>query len=172
MSEENATEILKRICGCSKREVEADVWEPVRKTGPGRETVGVVAGKRVMREEAASVFSAGEGGDFWGTHAHPPRARDGSTRALSPGTVRLRREHLRLAASALARRLGYTRRVINLAALVEPVNFKLVLAEYVEAAGGGGSGAFVQGLAVPPFGVGRQWGKAPASPLGLAPIHL
>ena len=92
-------------------------------------------------------------------------ARDGSTRALSPGTVRLRREHLRLAASALARRLGYTRRVINLAALVEPVNFKLVLAEYVEAAGGGGSGAFVQGLAVTLFGVARQWVKAPASQL-------
>jgi integrase len=102
-------------------------------------------------------------------------ARDGSPRSLSAGTLRLRREHLRLAASALARRLGYTRRVINLATLVEPVNFKLVLAEYLDAGGDRGPGigasgerrpgAFVQGLAVTLFGVARQWVKAPASQL-------
>ena len=92
-------------------------------------------------------------------------ARDGSPRSLAPGTVRLRREHLRLAASALARRLGYTRRVINLATLVEPVNFKLIIAEYLEAAGDGRSGSFLKGLAVTLFGVARQWVKAPASQL-------
>ena len=91
--------------------------------------------------------------------------RDGSPRSLAPGTVRLRREHLRLAASALARRLGYTRRVINLATLVEPVNFKLVVAEYLEAGDGGRSGSFLKGLAVTLFGVARQWVKAPASQL-------
>lgn len=92
-------------------------------------------------------------------------ARDGSPRSLADATVRLRREHLRLAASALARRLGYTRRVINLATLVEPVNFKLVLAEYADASGNRRPGAFVQGLAVTLFGVARQWVKAPASQL-------
>ena len=92
-------------------------------------------------------------------------ARDGAPRTLSAGTLRLRREHLRLAASALARRLGYTRRVINLATLVEPVNFKLVLAEYLDATDDRRAGAFVQGLAVTLFGVARQWVKAPASQL-------
>lgn len=92
-------------------------------------------------------------------------SRDGLPRHLSPGTLRLRREHLRLAACALARRLGYTRRVINLAVLVDPVNFKLVLAEYLEAGDDRGPGAFVQGLAVTLFGVARQWVRAPASQL-------
>jgi len=92
-------------------------------------------------------------------------SRDGSPRHLSPGTLRLRREHLRLAASALARRLGYTRRVINLAVLVDPVNFKLVLAEYLEAGDDRGPGAFAQGMAVTLFGVARQWVRAPASQL-------
>lgn len=92
-------------------------------------------------------------------------ARDGAPRRLAPGTVRQRREHLRLAAAALARRLGYTRRVISLAVLVEPVNFKLVVAEYLERAEGGRPGAFVLGLAVTLFGVARQWVKAPVSQL-------
>ncbi|MBX3589889.1 MAG: site-specific integrase [Burkholderiaceae bacterium] len=98
--------------------------------------------------------------------AHSGRlARNGSPRSLSPATVRLRGEHLRLAASALARRLGYARRVINLATLVEPVNFKLVLAEYLEAGPERRPSAFVQGLAGTLFGVARQWVKAPASQL-------
>jgi len=98
--------------------------------------------------------------------AHSGRlARDGSPRNLSPATVRLRGEHLRLAASALARRLGYARRVINLATLVEPVNFKLVLGEYLGPGGERRAGAFVRGLAVTLFGVARQWVKAPASQL-------
>lgn len=98
--------------------------------------------------------------------AHSGRlARDGSPRSLSPATVRLRGEHLRLAASALARRLGYARRVINLATLVEPVNFKLVLGEYLGPGGERRAGAFVRGLAVTLFGVARQWVKAPASQL-------
>lgn len=98
--------------------------------------------------------------------AHSGRlARDGSPRSLSPTTVRLRGEHLRLAASALARRLGYPRRVINLATLVEPVNFKLVLAEYLEAGPERRPSAFVRGLAGTLFGVARQWVKAPASQL-------
>ena len=92
-------------------------------------------------------------------------ARDGGPRGLSPATVRLRREHLRLAASALARRLGYTRRVINLATLVEPVNFKLILAEYLEASPERGASAFASGLAVTLFGVARQWAKVPVSQL-------
>ncbi|MFO1078938.1 MAG: hypothetical protein U1F17_16360 [Burkholderiaceae bacterium] len=98
--------------------------------------------------------------------AHSGRlTRDGASRALSPATVRLRGEHLRLAASALARRLGYARRVINLATLVEPVNFKLVLAEYLEAGPERRPSAFVRGLAGTLFGVARQWVKAPASQL-------
>ena len=98
--------------------------------------------------------------------AHSGRlARDGSPRSLSPATVRLRREHLRLAASALARRLGYPRRVINLATLVEPVNFKLVLAEYLESGPERRPSAFARGLASTLFGVARQWVKAPASQL-------
>ena len=92
-------------------------------------------------------------------------ARNDSPRSLAPGTVHLRREHLRLAASALARRLGYTRRVINLATLVEPVNFKLVIAEYLEGADDGRARSFLKGLAVTLFGVARQWVKAPASQL-------
>ncbi len=92
-------------------------------------------------------------------------ARDGSPRSLSPATVRLRGEHLRLAASALARRLGYARRVIDLATLVEPVNFKLVLGEYLGEGGERRAGAFVRGLAVTLFGVARQWVKAPPSQL-------
>lgn len=97
-------------------------------------------------------------------------AGDGAGGALSAATVRLRREHLRLAAAALARRLGYARRVIDLATLVEPVNFKLLLTEYLEVGAGAGAGAgagrgasaFVRGLAVTLFGVARQWVKAPA----------
>ncbi len=92
-------------------------------------------------------------------------ARGGASRGLSPASVRLRREHLRLAASALARRLGYARRVIDLATLVEPVNFKLALTEYLETGAGSGTSAFVRGLAGTLFGVARQWVKAPASKL-------
>lgn len=92
-------------------------------------------------------------------------ARDGAVRSLSPASVRLRGEHLRLAASALARRLGYARRVIDLATLVEPVNFKLVLSEYLETGTGSGASAFARGLAVTLFGVARQWVQAPASRL-------
>src|SRR5690606_20753186 len=68
-------------------------------------------------------------------------------------------------ASALARRLGYTRRVISLAVLVEPVNFKLILAEYLEGPDGRRPGSFAQGLAVTLFGVARQWVRAPSSQL-------
>ncbi len=98
--------------------------------------------------------------------AHSGRlSRDGSSRSLSPSTVRLRGEHLRLAASALARRLGYPRRVISLATLVEPVNFKLLLGEYLGPGGERQAGTFARGLAVTLFGVARQWVKAPASQL-------
>lgn len=92
-------------------------------------------------------------------------ARDGSPRSVSAGTLRLRREHLRLAASALARRLGYTRRVISLAVLVEPANFRQILAEYLDGPGERRPGTFVQGMAVTLFGVARQWVRAPASQL-------
>jgi integrase len=84
---------------------------------------------------------------------------------LKPATLRLRREQLRLAGSALARALGGPEHLLSLATLVEPVNAKHILHAYVPADKTVGSSAFVRGLAMTLLSVARHWVKAPQTQL-------
>ncbi len=165
--EARAWRFRRQACACWNEAAEQVAGWPSTRL---RESSGEVRPRRLP----ASAFPASFQRDLEAYLEWAARAgrltRDSAPRSLSPATVRLRGEHLRLAASALARRLGYPRRVIGLATLVEPVNFKLILSDYAAPGAGAGRdgrrpGAFVAGLAGTLFGVARQWVKAPVSQL-------
>lgn len=94
-----------------------------------------------------------------------PLAADAPIRSAAPGTLRLRREQLRLAASALAGQLGGPEHVKDLAALVDVENARRILTWYLDETDGRHPTAFIQGLAGTLVALARHWVKVPGAQL-------
>lgn len=84
-------------------------------------------------------------------------ADDGPARPAAPATLRIRREHLRLAASRLAEHLGTPERVTSLALLVEPANVRAILDRYLSDSEERRLTSFLEGLAATLLAVARTW---------------
>jgi integrase len=87
-----------------------------------------------------------------------PLADNGPATPLKASTLRLRREQLRLAASALAASLGGADKVKDLSTLVEPPNARAILNWYLRRAGGKPT-AFIRAIATTLLSVARHWAR-------------
>lgn len=90
-----------------------------------------------------------------------PLAADAPARCAAPDTLRLRREQVRLAASALAEQLGRPGYVTDLAVLVDIEHVRRILTRYLDETHDRRPTAFIQGLAGTLVAIARHWVKAP-----------
>jgi integrase len=94
-----------------------------------------------------------------------PFAADARPRALAPRTLKLRRNQIHAAVTALVESGGVKPAVIHsLADLVSPENFKFILRRRLQAAGGR-ENAFNRGLAEALVQIAREWVKRPPTVL-------
>lgn len=110
-----------------------------------------------FRSEVEAYLNWAAGADFLAVDAPATR--------LAPSTITLRRNQLRIAASALARHLGDPAHVTTLAALVQPEHAKQILMAFLPAHAQDSPSAFVRGLATTLVTVARQWVKPDSASL-------
>ncbi len=94
-----------------------------------------------------------------------PLASDAPNTSLKAGTLRLRREQLRVAASTLAQQQGSPAAITGIAVLVMPENAKAILTAYLNAAKDRKPTEYIRGLASMLVTVARHWVKVPEEQL-------
>jgi integrase len=94
----------------------------------------------------------------WASGADP--LAEDSPKPLKAGTLRLRREQLRIAASVLAKQFDDPTHVTSLAVLVEPQNAKRVLTAMLNATVDKKPTAYMQGVGTTFLAVARRWVRA------------
>ena len=130
-------------------------WPQRRLTPPpaslGRQHLALEHFPQSFRDDLDAHLRWASGADLLAEEAPPG--------PLKPSSLRLRREHLRVAASTLAGRIGDTASITSLAALVVPAHTKLILSTYLEASKDRQPTAYLRGLALTLVAVARHWVK-------------